>query len=157
MRTLLSNFLLFLVKLIGAERLDRHDALPLGCSVDDAINLYGEPLDIAQDESLPDSTKYTFSVSWFHACFAWEWRGKIHCIVYLPEKSFPDPDLKFMFDNYGAGQGWNTVTQGYLYFRKDQRVRLWCSAMPPIGVATMEYWSEKESHAKSLESKETDG
>jgi len=49
---------------------------------------------------------------------------------------------------YGDGQDWDTITQGYLYHRLDDNVTLWCSVMPPIGVATMDYWREKGSHAK---------
>jgi len=53
-----------------------------------------------------------------------------------------------VFDMYGDGQDWDTITQGYLYHRLDDNVTLWCSVMPPIGVATMDYWREKGSHAK---------
>ena len=157
MRTLLANILLLVLKLVGAERLDRHDALPLGSSLHDAIALYGEPLETNQCDSLPDSTEHTFSVSPFHECVAWEWRDRIQCIVYFPAKSFPDPDLRFMFDNYGDGKEWRAATQGYLYFREDKQVRLWCSAMPPIGVATMEYWNAKEAYSKSNEGTESAG
>ncbi|QEG21961.1 hypothetical protein MFFC18_18220 [Mariniblastus fucicola] len=157
MRTLLSYLLLLVLKLFGAERLDRHDALPLGSSLSDAIALYGDPFEVCKSDSLPESTEYTFDVSPFHGCVAWEWRGQIHCIVYFPEKSFPAPDLKFMCDNYGDGKNWTVATEGYLYFREDKLVRLWCSAMPPIGVATMEYWSAKEAYSSSIANGESAG
>ena len=50
-----------------------------------------------------------------------------------------------MFETYGENQEWQTVNEGYLYYRDDNLVRLWCSAMPPIGVASMEYWEARGS------------
>jgi hypothetical protein len=35
--------------------------------------------------------------------------------------------------------GWDVLTQGYLYRRKDQVFYLNCSAMPFIGVKTVEF------------------
>ena len=61
--------------LLGGKRLDRHDLLPLGSTGEDAIALYGDPLETAEGDSLPESVKYTFGVSSFHDCVAWEWRG----------------------------------------------------------------------------------
>ena len=141
-------------KFAKMDRLDQNDALPLRSTIQDAIKLYGEPLEIETNKSFPDSTEYTFSVSPFHECVIWEWNGLVHCIVYFPEYSYPDLDLKFMFETYGENLEWETVNQGLLYYRDDKLVRLWCSAMPPIGVATMEYWQAQESY--SCEINETD-
>ena len=136
-------------KLAKMDRLDKIDTLPLLSTLDDAVALYGKPIAIENDADFPESTEYTFRLAPFHECVVWEWNGLIHCIIYFPEFSYPDPDLKFMFETYGENQEWVTINQGYLYFRKDRRVRLWCSAMPPIGVATIEYWDAKELHSAS--------
>jgi len=41
--------------LLGGKRLDRHDLLPLGSTGEDAIALYGDPLETAEGDSLPES------------------------------------------------------------------------------------------------------
>ena len=109
-------------KLAKMDRLEQNDAIPLRSSIHDAIKLYGEPLEIETNESFPDSTEYTFRVSSFHECVIWEWNGLVHCIIYFPEFSYPDPDLKFMFETYGENRDWQTVNQGYLYYRDDKPV-----------------------------------
>jgi hypothetical protein len=56
-------------------------------------------------------------------------------------------DLKCMLETYGEEVGWDNTEAGYWYFRKDGRVRIWCSAMPANGVATTEFLNA-ESDAK---------
>ena len=133
-------------KLAKLDRLENNVVIPLLCTLDDAIHCYGKPLAFERDSKFPDAMEYTFRVSPFHECVVWHWKGLIHAIVYFPEFSRPDPDLQFMFDTYGEDHGWDTINHGYLYFRKDRLVRLWCSALPPIGVATMEFWESKEAN-----------
>ena len=135
-------------KLNKMDRLENNDAIPLGSTIEDASNLYGEPIAIEKSDSFPDSTEYTFRMSPFHECVIWEWNGLVHSIVYFAEVSYPDPDLKFMFETYSENHSWDTVNQGYLYCRDDRLVRIWCSAMPPIGVATMEFWDAKEAYTR---------
>ena len=135
-------------KLDGSTRLASNDAVPLLSTIEDAVVLYGDPLTIEQCDSFPESSKLFFRVSPFHECVLWEWQRKIHSVVFFPEYSFPDEDLNFMLETYGQGQDWDTVDEGYLYFRQDKAIRLWCSAMPPIGVATNEYWAAKESYKR---------
>lgn len=136
-------------KLAKMDRLDSIDAIALHCSIDDAIELYGAPLAKEKDGEFSEATEYTFRVSPFHDCVIWEWKQKIHAVVYYPDTGFPDADLEFMFETYGEGRNWNTVEEGFLYMREDNSVRLWCSAMPPIGVATMEYWKAKDNRPQN--------
>ena len=52
----------------------------------------------------------------------------------------------------GDGQEWTTWTEGYRYATADDSLRVWCSAMPVIGVGTKEFVRFREK----LESATTD-
>ncbi|WP_050026348.1 hypothetical protein [Verrucomicrobium sp. BvORR034] len=59
-----------------------------------------------------------------------------------------------MFEGYKEGNGWQVMTEGYWYQRSDGRVRLWCSAIPAIGVAYTDFLRAKSDfetkHSLSL-------
>jgi hypothetical protein len=128
------------------HRLEDVAALPLGCDLDRAIELYGNPVESKVDEDFPEATEHGFYVNHYHECVAWVWKGTIHALVYFSFPGDPNRDLEFMFRQYGDGLEWVAVDQGYLYYRADRKIRLWCSAMPAIGVATNEYWASMEAY-----------
>lgn len=97
------------------------------------------PLESKEDEDFAEATIHTFSIRPFHEVVISEWNGKACSITYWSAYAAPNPDLKCMLETYGKGIGWNDVETGYWYFRKDDKVRLWCSVVPAIGVATTEY------------------
>ena len=69
--------------------------------------------------------------------------GKVCLVTYWSAHADPNRDLRCMLAKYGNGVGWDEVEQGYLCIRKDGKVRLWCSAVPAIGVETTEYFVAK--------------
>jgi hypothetical protein len=121
------------------NRLDHIDMVELETPISDVIELYGEPVESKPDEDFTEATCHTFSAGPFHEAVISEWNGKACSITYWSAYSAPTPDLKHMLETYGKGIGWNDVETGYWYFRKDDGVRLWCSAIPAIGVATTQY------------------
>jgi hypothetical protein len=121
------------------DRLSHIDLVELETPISDVIELYGEPVESEPDEDFTEATCHTFSIGLFHEAVISEWKGKACSITYWSAYSAPTPDLKHMLKIYGKSIGWNDVETGYWYFRKDDEVRLWCSAAPAIGVATTQY------------------
>ena len=121
------------------NRLDRIELVELEAPIADVIKLYGEPLESKPDEHFAEVTTHTFSASPYHEVVISEWKGKACSITYWSAHAAPNADLKCMGDFYGKDVGWDEAERGYWYFRKDNKVRLWCSAVPAIGVATTEY------------------
>ena len=121
------------------NRLDVIRPLSLGATVEEAIELYGQPLEEGPSEDNPEATSYEFSLSPYHNAAVTAWNGVVHEIAYW--SSHPDPrrDLLWMLETHGAGVGWNVMTEGYSYRRNDGQCWLWCSAAPIIGVGTTLY------------------
>ena len=136
-------------KLIGPTLLEDIALLPLEASLDDAMTVYGKPAESKVDEEFPEAREHTFQISDYHEVVTWEWRGCIHAIVYFSARGQPDLDLETMIKTYGESQEWTTVNKGYLYRRRDGRIRLWCSAMPAIGVGTEEYFRAESEYKES--------
>jgi len=139
------------LRLVGPTLLEDVPHLPLNATLADAIALYGEPSASEVNDEFPESREYIFPVSDYHEIVAWEWRSKIHAVLYQSARGHPELDLATIFKAYGNGQDWTTVDEGYLYRRSDQSVRVWCSAIPAIGVGTEEFFKAKDSpnHASS--------
>ena len=121
-------------------RLKSLKLLPLGASLGDAIKLYGEPIESNPSEVTEEITEYTFGAGHYHQVVALVWQGKIHSITYWSMKADPKHDIICMLDGYGEGKKWYTLEQGYWYQRKDDKVRLWCSIAPAIGVAYVDFF-----------------
>ncbi|MCO8120135.1 hypothetical protein NHH03_00175 [Stieleria sp. TO1_6] len=84
-----------------------------------------------------------------HAIDVWQWKGRVHAVIYHSARGDADMDLETMFKVYGEDKCWHEVNKGYTYHRDDKNVRLWCSAMPAIGVGTVEYMTA-DSEAKRM-------
>jgi hypothetical protein len=123
----------------GRHRLEAVKWLPLGSSVDDAIELYGPPIEVGPSEETADVKQLTFAVGAYHDAILLEWKQTIQSITYWSLKSDPARDLRSMLDRYGGGHDWRVIEEGYWYQRNDDLVRLWCSAAPAIGVAFVEF------------------
>jgi hypothetical protein len=130
----LIDFLVF-----GRHRLESVEMLPLGSSISDAINLYGEPLEAGPSEEAPEITQYTFSISVYHEAVILDWEQKVQSITYWSVKSDPARDLQCMLDRYKGNSQWHVVEEGYWYQREDGKLRFWCSAIPAIGVAYVDF------------------
>lgn len=127
----------------GRHRLESLPILALGSKVAEAIKLYGEPLKSEPSEDSPEITQYTFATGSYHEVVASEWKGIIQSITYWSAKADPGRDLKFMLNAYRGSSDWDVMEEGYWYQRKDGAVRLWCSAIPAIGVAYIEFLRAK--------------
>jgi len=131
------------------NRLDHIKRVELESLITDVIDIYGEPIESNPTEDFPEATTHTFQPGLYHEAVICEWRGKACSITYWSSHASPTQDLKCMFETYGKGIGWREVETGYWYFRKDDKVRLWCSAIPAIGVATTEYMEAKGQAKKA--------
>jgi len=125
------------------NRLEHIDRIQLGVTIQDVAAAYGASIESNEDDEFTEAIVHTFSVGPFHEGVICEWKGQIHSITYWSKYSAPAPDLECMLDTYGQGIGWNVIEAGYWYFRKDNKIRLWCSAAPAIGVATAEFLEAK--------------
>ena len=125
------------------NRLNHIKRVKLKTPISDVIELYGEPSESTSNEDFPGVTTHTFHPGPFHEAVICEWQGKACSITFWSAYAAPTPDLKCMLETYGDGIGWKVAETGYWYFRKDDNVRLWCSAIPAIGVATTEYLKAK--------------
>jgi len=127
----------------GRHRLESLTALALGSSLAEAIKLYGHPLKSEPSEDSPEIIQHTFAVGNYHEVVASEWNGMIQSITYWSVRCDPARDLKFMLNAYRDSNDWNVMEDGYWYQRKDGTIRLWCSAIPAIGVAFVEFLRAK--------------
>jgi hypothetical protein len=124
---------------LGRHRLEGIQMLSLGSSLADAISLYGDPTKSEPSEETPEITQHTFSVGSYHSVVASEWKKTIQSITYWSEKSDPARDLQCVLERYKDSSDWQVMEEGYLYQRRDGVLRLWCSAIPAIGVAYVEF------------------
>jgi hypothetical protein len=120
--------------------LSKIDLLPLGTTLDEAIKLYGDPSEAYQDDDLPEAMGFCFRDGLVPKIIAWLWKGEIQAVVYHSDNSNPGRDLTALLDAYADGQNWTEVNQGYLYIRRDGKLRLTCSAAPMYAVGTAEYF-----------------
>lgn len=127
----------------GRHRLQTIEKLPLGSSLGEAIALYGDPIETEPDDDAPQITTHTFAVGDYHEVVASEWKTTIQSITYWSLKADPGRDLDCMLSAYGESSGWQVMDKGYWYQRKDGVIRLWCSAIPVIGVAFVDFLREK--------------
>ena len=127
------------LRMVGPTLLQDIPLLELGSTLTDATNLYGPYGEEIANDDFPEAKGYCFEPSSYHAIDVWIWKSRVVAIVYHSSQGEPDLDLKTMFNKYGANQQWKTINEGYTYLRSDGQVRLWCSAMPAIGVGNEEY------------------
>lgn len=113
--------------------------LPLGSPIREANSLYGEPAESSPSDNAPEIIRHSFIASDYHEVRVSEWEGTAQSIVYFSSKSSPNRDLERVFKAYHGGDGWQVMQEGYWYQRRDGTIRLWCSAMPAIGVAFTDF------------------
>jgi hypothetical protein len=141
----------------GDHRLEKLELVPLLVPIADAISLYGEAVESKASAEFPESTEYSFEATAYHGVVIYEWKGLIHSITYWSAYADPGRDLVHMLKQYGGGQQWNVLTEGYLSQRADGKVRLWCSAVPAIGVGTADFlaaqgaakWQHRAAEART--------
>lgn len=109
------------------------------------IGLYGQPEASGACDEIEAGTSYTFAAGLFHEVTLTALDGRVAQITYWSHHAAPTRDLRWMLETYGKGIGWDEVERGYWYWRKDGRVRLWCSAAPAIGVATKAFFDAKRA------------
>lgn len=150
------NFLSIAKRLFSrSNQFDEVPKIPLESPLEDALARYGEPFERRPNEDFPEAMAYGFLVTNRVDVLAIEWRGKIHCISFWARKwQDPTQDLEFVLTAYGEGVGWDLLEQGYLYRRKDNRCYLNCSAMPYIGVKTIEYANAVAEYKKAQNANE---
>lgn len=125
--------------ILGKHRLEKIEMLPLESSLKDAIALYGEPNESQPDEEAPEVTEHSFRVGNYHEVLAKEYQGTIQSIVYWSEAPSPNRDLNRVLEYYKENSQWDVVEEGYLLQRQDVKMRVWCSAIPAIGVGLIDY------------------
>ena len=54
-----------------------------------------------------------------------------------------------MLDRYRDGSQWRVMEEGYWYQREDDKIRLWCSAIPAIGVAYVDFLAVMAEYKKA--------
>lgn len=120
---------------------------------------YGKPIKTAKSEEYEDVTVFTFEPKENIRIVASVWKGVVHSAVYwhLDEESDPDSELLHVGMTYSAGKSWVQLSPGYLYQTEDNKYRLWCSAVPAIGVGTVEFLSGRVSIPKKDELQNTAG
>lgn len=128
----------------GRHRLEYIAKLPLGSTVADAIRIYGEPTEVKPSEDAPEIAQYIFAAGLYHEVVANEWQGRIQSITYWSTKADPGRDLDCMLDAYRETSEWHVQQKGYWYQRQDGQLRLWCSAIPAIGVAYVDFLNAKD-------------
>lgn len=133
----------------GYHRLEKVRMVPLRAPLLEAIALYGEPVETKVHEDFPEATEYIFNVSPYHDAVIFVWRGVMHTVVYWSSHADPGRDLVSMLTHFGEGHTWEDLTSGYSYIRADREVRLWCSAVPAIGVGTREYQQAQAAYRES--------
>lgn len=126
---------------LGKHRLENIDMLPLGSSLQDAIAIYGESSESKPSEDAPQITEHTFLAGSYHELVALEYEEIIQSITYWSEKSSPTRDLKWMLESYKGDSQWEVMEEGYWFQRQDKKLRIWCSAIPAIGVAFIDFLS----------------
>lgn len=119
--------------------------IDLGATAESAIALYGDPIETSPKEEFPEASSMTFSPDELHEVVITVWNGAVHQVVYWFEDPSPDEDLVFIAGHYRDGQNWVELNPGYLYYREDEEIRLWCSALPAIGVGTIEYFKAESA------------
>ena len=142
------------LRLVGPSLLGDIVQIPLRCSLEEARAAYGEPYEHSVDDGLPDCECYSFEVRNFHLVELWVWKSAVHQILYTSPRGESSLDLQTVFDAYGSGKEWVTWEEGYLYASADNSVRVWCSAMPVIGVGTTEFVHFRDSHKSDTEKEE---
>jgi len=125
------------------HRLESVEMLPLGASIDEAIKLYGEPFEKKPSEDALEITEYGFWVGSYHEAVIFEYQGKVQSITYWSAKSDPGRDLRCMLDRYKEDSHWRVMEEGFWYQRMDEKLRLWCSAIPAIGIAYVDFLETK--------------
>jgi hypothetical protein len=140
----------------GRHRLEAIELLPLGSKVSDASALYGVPFESEPSDETPEITVHSFQVGSYHEAVAMEWQNCIRSITYWSAKGDPGRDLDCMLDFYKGDSHWSVLEKGYWYQRDDGHLKLWCSAIPAIGVADVEFLSakarlERENDFKKLD------
>ena len=133
---------------IGKHRLSNVPLVSLGQSVDAAIAIYGEPREVKQSEETEDIVEYEFDYGSYHEVIVSVWKDRISSVVYWSAKSDPGRDLEYVLTGYRENHEWNVMEEGYWYQRSDGAVRLWCSAIPAIGIGTVGFL-EAKADAKS--------
>lgn len=127
----------------GLHRLETLPMLPLGCSCAEATSLYGEPTETKTCDDSPQILSHRFAPGEYHEVVALEYEDKIQLITYWSVKSDPGRDLDHVLKCYRGESSWKEWETGYRYMRADQQVHLWCSALPAIGVAYLQFTSAK--------------
>ncbi|MEO0445237.1 MAG: hypothetical protein AAF191_04080 [Verrucomicrobiota bacterium] len=129
--------------------------LPIGASLRDAKELYGEPEEEQEDDDDPETTIYTFD-SGFQEVVVSIKNDRVISVTYWadPKDSRPSEDLAFILDTYAEGQEWVELTPGYSMVTKNGRRRADFSVMPSIGVREVDYQGVRESWAGSCQENE---
>jgi hypothetical protein len=134
---------------LGRHRLENVPLIPLGSKMKEAFERYGSPTESERLDEFPEAIQHTFSAGSYHVLIVSEWQEKIQSITYWSVKSDPVRDLLYVLNGYKEGHEWNEMEMGYWYQRSDGKVRLWCSAVPAIGVAYIDFFKARTTHKKA--------
>jgi hypothetical protein len=68
---------------------------------------------------------------------------------FLSVKSDPARDLTYVLTQYKGDSTWSVMEEGYWYQRSDGAIRLWCSAVPVIGVAYVKFLEAEAAYKRA--------
>ena len=131
--------------ILRLNRLKKVPMIPIGASLQEIDDLYGNPERKEEDEDDPNKTVYTFDAI-FHEIIVTVAEDRVVGVSYWtnPDDARPDKDLEFVLKEYGEGQEWRELTPGYSAVRADGRRRANFSAIPAIGVMEVDYPGVRE-------------
>ncbi len=117
----------------------------LGDPVDALVKEYGKATESKESEEYVGVTTYTFRPKEKIKVVASVWKNGVHSVTYWheAEKSDADGELLFVAMGYSGGKAWTELNPGYLYQSPDDKLRIWCSAIPAIRVETVEFASNR--------------
>jgi hypothetical protein len=142
--------------ILGRHRLEAIQLLPLGSSMSQAVGLYGQPFESKPSNETPEIMVHSFHVGRYHEAVVMEWQDSIRSITYWSAKSDPSRDLRCMLETYKGDSRWVLLEEGYWYQHEDGKMKLWCSAVPAIGVAYVDFLSAKAELKKESDIKKLD-
>jgi hypothetical protein len=120
--------------------------LPIGASLSEAEDLYGEPNETEKDDEDPSKDIYTFDMFFHRIRATFKENRAIRVSYWTNEKDArPDEDLAYVLESYSDGYEWTDLTPGYSAVRKDGRRRADFSAVPAICVSEVDFPKVRET------------
>lgn len=127
------------LRFVGPTLLEDIHLPPIGSSIGQVRQHYGNETGVEQGDSDASSSCHTFEPSEYHQVVVWAKQGKVQAVIFFSANGDPELDLETVMTAYGNDSRWVEINPGYDYRLSDDSIRLWCSVMPGIGVGTTDF------------------